>query len=178
VSFGSTTDDIAFDVAVDVSGNVYCTGEFRGTVNFNSNGTAANMTAFTGLNAFIIKLNSSGEFQWVKKFGGVSAGNESGRTIVVDNAGNIMSCGLFSGTVDFDPGAGTADLSLGNTYAAYISKLNSNGEYVWAKGLNGYYTTPTDMKVDAKGNFYCLGFFYGSVDFDLGVATYFLVGQY
>jgi hypothetical protein len=178
VSFGSTSNDIAYDVAADVSGNVYCTGEFTGTVNFNPNGTAANLTAFTGYNAFVIKYNSSGQFQWVKKFGGVSSGYETGRTITVDNAGNVISCGLFYGTVDFDPGAGVADLSFAGSYGSYISKLNSNGDYVWAKGFNGSYTTPTEMKVDNNDNLYCVGYFYSSVDFDPGAGNYTLIGQY
>jgi hypothetical protein len=178
VSFGGTTDDIAFDVAVDVSGNVFCTGEFRGTVNFNPNGTAANLTAFTGFNAFVIKFSSTGEFQWAKKFGGISSGYESGRTISVDNAGNVMSSGMFYGTVDFDPGAGVADLSFGGYYGVYISKLNSNGDYVWIKGFNGSYITPNEMEVDGDGNLYCVGYFYSTADFDPGASAYTLVGQY
>jgi hypothetical protein len=178
VSFGSTNDDIAYDVAVDVSGNVYCTGEFRGTVDFNPLGTTTNLTAFSGYNAFIVKYSPDGVFQWVKKFGGTSQGYESGRSITVDGSGNVISSGMFYAAVDFDPGAGISELNFSNYYASYISKLNSDGEFVWAKGFGGTYITPTEMKADENNNIFCVGYFYDNVDFNPGAGTYILDGQY
>lgn len=178
VSFGSTQDDIAYDVAVDVSGNVYCTGEFRGTVDFNQLGTTANLTAFSGYNSFVVKWSVDGVFQWAKKFGGTSQGYESGRAIAVDGSGNVISSGIFYGTVDFDPGAGVTEMNFNNYYATYVSKLNANGDFVWAKGFNGYYTTPTEMKTDDNNNIFCVGYFYDNVDFNPGSGTYTLDGQY
>lgn len=178
VAFGGTGNDFAYDIAVDVSGNIYCTGEFAGTVNFNPSGTAANLTAFNGYNAFIVKYSASGQFQWVKKFGGASSGYESGRNIAIDATGNIISCGKFYGLVDFDPNAGVAELGSSSTSGAYISKLTSNGEYVWAKFIPGTYTTPTELNIDNNNNIFCVGYFYGATDFDPSNANFSLTGQY
>lgn len=178
VAFGGSGNDLAYDVATDVAGNVYCTGEFTGTVNFNPQGTAANLTAFFGYNAFIVKYSASGQFQWVKKFGGASSGYESGRNISIDGSGNIITTGQFYDLVDFDPNSGVATTGLVSSYSCYMSKLTSNGDYVWAKSIPGYYTTCSELNIDANNNIYWVGYFYGSTDFDPSAANYSLVGQY
>lgn len=174
---GSTQDDLAYDLDVDGTGNVYVTGEFRGTVNFNPAGSNTT-TAFNGYNAFVLKISANGEFQWVRKFGGTSSGYESGRAIDVDASGNVVSSGVFYGTVDFNPGAGVSELNFSNSYGCYISKLASNGDFIWAKGFPGYYTNPVEIKQDGTSNVFIVGTFYSTVDFDPGVASFNLVGQY
>ncbi|MBL0097072.1 MAG: SBBP repeat-containing protein, partial [Bacteroidetes bacterium] len=57
------------------------------------------------------KLNSSGNFVWARRFAGVE--NVEVLSIATDPSGNIYTTGRFSGTVDFDPGAGVSNLSSG-----------------------------------------------------------------
>lgn len=177
VVFGASLDDAAFDVATDAAGNVYCTGEFRGTVNFNPNGTAFSLTAFSGFNAFIAKYTSGGQLEWVRKFAG-STGYESGKTLVADPSGNVISSGTFYGIADFDPGVNVFELGGSGYYGAYTVKLSTNGEFVWAKTTPGNYTVPNEMAIDENGNIYNVGIFYSSVDFNPGAGTFTLVGQY
>ncbi len=74
---------------------------------------------------FVSQLNSAGSLVWTGG-PGVGVGSEG---IAVDGQGNIFITGSFSGTVDFDPGAGTYSLtstldSIGNpTVDAFVSKL-------------------------------------------------------
>lgn len=178
IAFGGTGNDMAYDVASDVQGNIYCTGEFTGTVNFNPSGNPTSLTAINGYNAFVVKYSSTGEFQWVRKFGGASSGYESGRNIIVDASGNVIVTGKFYGLVDFDPSGNTAEIGPANNYGAYMVKLTANGEYVWGKSIPGSYTTPTELNVDANNNIYWVGYFYGSTDFDPSSANFSLNGQY
>lgn len=67
-----------------------------------------NLTA-GGLDIFISKLDASGNFVWAKDMEGTVAAN--GFSIAVDAQGNVYATGSFSGTVDFDPGAGTFNLT-------------------------------------------------------------------
>ena len=79
-TYGSTSNlaDRAFDIDIDSSSNVYITGYFQGTVNFGS----GNITAAGGSDIFVLKLDSSGTFQWVYTAGGT--GNDNGKGIAVD----------------------------------------------------------------------------------------------
>lgn len=93
-----------FDVAADQGGNVYTTGNFRGTVDFDPGPADHSITSNGNEDSFILKLDAEGNFKWVDRFGGV--GIDDGMSIKVDDIGNVYAVGEFSGTVDFDPGPG------------------------------------------------------------------------
>jgi hypothetical protein len=172
-SAGFTTGASIF---VDVSGNIYTTGSFEDTVDFDTGPGTFNLdnssTVQYGSNVFVSKLDSSGNFVWAKGMGGIS--NSSGTDIFVDTTGNIYTTGRFAdGPADFDPGAETFKLpSLGDR-DTFISKLDSSGDFVWAKAIGG--TIDTDVKdifVDLSGNVYTTGSFTGTTDFDPGTGSY------
>ncbi len=79
--------------------------------------------------------------QWAKAFNRANTANyidySNGRTVGVDQKGNVYSAGLFEHTVDFDLGPGVFTLTEG-AYSSgiYISKLDSNGNFIWAKQLD------------------------------------------
>ena len=64
-----------------------------------------------------------------------STGNDIGSSVAVDSSGNIYTTGTFQGTVDFDPGAGTTNLTSIGGYDVFVSKLDSSGNLVWAKSF-------------------------------------------
>jgi peptidoglycan hydrolase-like protein with peptidoglycan-binding domain len=161
-TFGSTSIDVGEDITVDSSGNSYITGYFEGTVDFG----AGNVTSAGSADIFVLKLNSSGTFQWVNTYGGSAF--DVGMDITVDSSGNSYITGYFEGTVDFGAGnvtsAGAADI--------FILKLNSSGAFQWVNIFGG---TSTDVgqgiAVDSSGNSYITGSFQGTVDFGSGDIT-------
>jgi len=161
-TFGSTSIDVGEDITVDSSGNSYITGYFEGTVDFG----AGNVTSAGSADIFVLKLNSSGTFQWVNTYGGSAF--DVGMDITVDSSGNSYITGYFEGTVDFGAGnvtsAGAADI--------FILKLNSSGTFQWVNIFGG---TSTDVgqgiAVDSSGNSYITGYFQGTVDFGGGNVT-------
>ncbi|MBK9590642.1 MAG: hypothetical protein IPO32_03745 [Crocinitomicaceae bacterium] len=58
------------------------------------------------LSAFPFSASHAQTFSWAKSFGN-SGGFQLGLSNCVDAAGNVYTTGIFHGTVDFDPGAGT-----------------------------------------------------------------------
>ncbi|MCF6285500.1 MAG: hypothetical protein L3K26_09955, partial [Candidatus Hydrogenedentes bacterium] len=130
---GGTSGDEGLAVAVDGAGNVYTTGYFQGTVDFDPGAGVSNLTSAGTKDIFVQKLDSAGNFVWAKGFGGTD--NDRGFGIVVDASGNVFSTGEFSGTVDFDPGLGVTELSSAGGLDVFVQKLDAAGDFVWAKGM-------------------------------------------
>jgi hypothetical protein len=90
----------------------------------------------------------------------------------------VVSTGVQTGIVDFDPGAGVAESGPSSGVSAYIQKLTTDGMYVWAKTFANSWAAPSKIAQDAAGNVYSMGIFYSNMDFDPGAATFILNGQY
>ena len=169
-SLGGTVDDYGNSVAVDGSGNVYTTGFFGGTVDFDPGPGTTNLTSVGGKDIFVSKLDASGSFVWARSLGGTS--DDTGYWLAVDGSGNVYTTGIFQGTVDFDPGPGTTNLTSAGSNDIFVSKLDASGSFVWAVRMGG---TGNDVgfsvAVDGSGNVYTTGFFVGTVDFDPGTGT-------
>ncbi len=169
---GGTNDESAYAIAVDNSGNSVITGYFSGTADFDP-GIGNAVLSGTSNTVFICKLNNSGNYLWAKAFDG-SAANE-GNCIALDADGNVYSTGFFIGTSDFDPNSGVENLSSQslNFRDIYISKLDSSGNYIWAKSFGGAGNdVGMCLKVSSLGEIYVSGYFFGVADFDPDLAIY------
>ena len=157
-------------IAVDVSGNVHVTGGFAGKVDFDPGAGSASLSSGgrnnTATSAFVMKLTGGGQFVWARNFSTTSGfGGCEGNDIAVDAAGNVLTTGESrGGTSDYDPGTKTYKLS-----GHYVSKLNANGQFVWARQLGGH---GTDLTLDSVGNVYLAGYFQGTADFNPGTGTF------
>lgn len=170
---GGAFNDDGLSIALDASGNIYTTGVFRETADFDPGvGTfTLASTAVGDVDIFVSKLDASGNFVWAKHLGGGSF--DEARSIHVDAVGNIYTTGSFNGIADFDPGATTFNLNAVGMGDIFISKLDAAGNFVWAKRMGGTSSQEgRSISVDASGNVYTAGYFYGVADFDPGVGTY------
>jgi len=173
--FGSTFVDGAYSVALDAVGNVYTTGYFFLTVDFDPGPAVYNLTAVGGYNIFVSKLDAAGNFIFAKQIGSGST-EARGQSIKVDASGNIYTTGMFFTTGDFDPGAGIYNLTALGDQDIFVSKLDASGNFLWAKQMGGANTSFGDagsaISVDAAGNIYTTGYFSGTSDFDPGPGVY------
>jgi len=172
--FGNSGNDYGNSITIDDSDNILIHGDFAGTVDFDPGPGTENRTAVANQDVYILKLDSSGNLVWVSVFGGngFAYGSEEGRSISVDNAGNVYTTGHFSETVDFDPGAGTQNLTSVGNLDVYVSKLDSSGGLIWAKqfgGLRADYGYA--ISVGDDGSVYTAGSFDGTSDFDPSAGT-------
>jgi len=138
-------------VAADSNGNVYITGSFSGTVDFDPGPGTYYLTA-TDDDIFILKLNSLGNFVWVKQV--VGGGYDVGNNVTLDSSNNLYTVGTFQKTADFDPGPGTHNLDS-TAGGGFILKLDSLGNFVWVKQ---HPETCSDVVVDSSGNVYVTGY--------------------
>ncbi len=124
-SIGGLGADSIADIATDSSGEVYSTGWFADTADFDPGPGVFNMTtSFADSNIFVLRLNQSGDFVWAKGLGGNYY--EIGRGIALSPNGDVNTVGFFSGPADFDPGAGVYNLTPSGVDSAFISKLSND----------------------------------------------------
>ena len=165
---GGTFPEEGRSVIVDGSGNVYTTGHFEGTVDFDPNGGVFNLTSTGYRDIFISKLDASGNFIWAKNIGATNL--NYGFSILTDVGGNVYTTGFFDGTADFDPGIGVFNLISTGGLDSFISKLDANGNFIWAKSWGA--DVSFSIAFDAIGNIYTTGYFQGTADFDPGAGVF------
>src|SRR5690554_5309713 len=173
-NIGSSGIDDGYSIDVDADGNVYITGQFQRTsggceFGYPNTFTTITLPSSAGYNiGFVAKLNTNGEFQWIKTFEG---GTCFPASISVDPNGDVYTTGYFSGTVDFDPGAGTVNLTSTGTTGSdvFVSKLDNNGNYLWARnfGATGSNSVMGRSIVTTATHVYIKGYYEDAVNFRL-----------
>ncbi len=160
---GGAGFDIGYAIASDEVGNVYVTGSFSDTVHFAQASGIPPLVAKGRSDIFLAKFNSEGQPVWAKQLGGV--GNDVGKSVSLDAAGQIYLAGSFERTIDFTLEKGTTSLTASGT-DIFISKLDTNGNYLWTKHLGGRnleVLTLKEITADDIGQVYLIGEFQGTV---------------
>ncbi|MCW3103133.1 MAG: hypothetical protein JWO09_1573 [Bacteroidetes bacterium] len=171
-SLGGTGADNINDIVYDSAGNVYTTGSFQNTVDFDPGPGVFNLSSAGYYDLFVQKLDASGNLVWAKSIGSNSA--ENGNGIALDMYGNIYVTGdYYSPTVDFDPGPGVENVSSLGSMDAFILKLDAAGNFNWVKTISApNIQTGVKLVTDPAGNIYISGTYYGTADFDPGPGVY------
>jgi len=175
--FGGTDNLRAWSISVDKLGYVYSIGDFKGTADFDPGTGTSNLTS-TGsdYDSYISKLNPNGDFVWVKRIGG--SGDQLAYHIALDSSSNIYTSGTFDSNTDFDPGSGASYMNASGTFDAFIQKLDSSGSFIWAKKIGGVSSASIiDHEIDVNGSIYFTGLLNGTIDFDPGPGTHNLTGS-
>ena len=158
---GGNKLDVGFGIATDSSGNSYIIGYFTGTADFgNTTLTSGSIDDTYYSDIFVAKLDSSGNWLWVKQAGGSNA--DQGWSIAIDSSGNSYVTGFFTGTGSF----GSTTLNSNGSNDIFVSKLDSSGNWLWAKQAGGSSTDRgLSIASDSSGNSYVTGYFYGIASF-------------
>lgn len=171
---GAASSDKGLAIDVDAGNNIYITGNFQGTADFDPGAATLNLISVGSLDAFVASYNSSGIYLWAFSIGSSSA--ENGYRVKIDaTSSNVYICGSFQKTVDFDPGAAIFNLTSstpasGIDIDGFVAKYTIAGTFVWAKKIGGSpATTLTEevqcMALDASDNVFIAGqFVSGAID--------------
>ena len=167
---GGSGSDEGFGITIDASGNIYSTGDFTSSGDFNPGSGTTTLSSAGGSDIYVQKLDNTGAFVWAKSFGG--AGSDRGNSIAVDGSGNVITTGYFEVICDFDPGLGVSNLTTNGLKDVFINKLDATGNFSWVKQMGGAADDiGNSVVVDASGNVYSTGEFSAIVDFDPGAGT-------
>ena len=166
-------------LTTDASGNIYVTGGFGGTVDFDPGVGVYNLVSAGNLDYFVLKLTASGDFVWAKRTGNLADGYGLG--ITVDGSGNVYTAIYFQSTIDFDPGVASFTLTAVSNPDCCVQKLDANGNFVWARqivtslsmGLSG-------ISTDNNDNLIIYGNYEGVIDMNpgSGSANFTSVGEF
>lgn len=171
INFGGRASDEVRAIKVDDAKNVYVTGTFKDTADFDPGPNVYTLIPTGNESVFVAKYDSTGAFVWAQNI--VASFHVFASGMDIDQAGSVYITGNFIDTVDFDPGPNVYQLTTNSMYDAYILKLNTNGDFCWAKDIGqstidiGY-----DIKTDNFGHVYTLGTYRLTVDFDPGPGTF------
>ncbi len=154
-------------VTLTPAGEVVCSGSFSNVVDFDPASGVVELSSAGYTDVFVCKLDAGGALLWAKQMGGIDF--DCGMDVAVDESGNVYTTGALYGPGDFDPGAGTCELTPDVGNAVFVSKLDANGEHRWAKCFaNTGHDFPARIAVDGIGNVYSMGTFHGSTNLDPG----------
>jgi len=177
----NATRETVFGLAVDANENVMAAGVFNDVVPFDRHDSHFDRAAVGNDDIYLARLNSRGEFQFIKTIGGPK--QETVADMVQDDQGNLYLTGNFAKTVDFEPGPGQTLLAAPTGGSAYVLKLDKDANLTWVKQIgpaviNGNSErasiTARAISIDVNGGVYTTGDFAGTVDFDPGSALHFI----
>ncbi|MBL7998629.1 MAG: SBBP repeat-containing protein, partial [Candidatus Kapabacteria bacterium] len=155
---GGGSNDRPYGLAIDNSSNLYLLGYWEsGTATFGS----TTLTSAGQADVFVVKINSSGAWQWAVRGGGNS--NDYGfGGIAVDASANVYITGTFAYQGSSATFGSTTLNSVGSA-DMYIAKLNTSGTWQWAIRAGGtQYDDGFSLALDASSNIYVSGKFQGS----------------
>src|SRR3990172_4248609 len=145
--FGGSSHDVAKDVAVDVSGNIYITG-YTNSTDFPTTPDAYDPT-FNGVpeeyipgqdiwisiyDVFLAKFTPTGNLVFSTFFGGTSVDTAS--SIALDASGSVYITGTTRST-DFPTTKDAFDTTFGPRADAFIAKFDPNGALLYSTFLGG-----------------------------------------
>ena len=129
------------DVHVSANDDIYILGEIHHDDN-----------EFSGVD-FLGKWDSNGDQRWLRAWDNRSLETSK---IVTDSMGNIYVTGLFTGTIDFDPGPGVYDVTSYNKKDHFVCKFNSDADLQWVTmfAKKRRFTEPMSIAIDKDMNLY------------------------
>jgi len=170
--------EIIWDFEINKSGQLYLSGIFSGTVNFNPKGTSKRIACPTeGHGYFTAKYEKTGDNQWVSVVGANIQNplDEGFSSIDIDGNDGCVLSGNFRDTAIFIPdvdkefpmvSSGSSDM--------FIARYSSTGKITFRGGFGGKEQDrifPACGKIGTDGNLYITGNFLGKADFYPGFGT-------
>jgi len=175
--FDGELDEFMPSIASDTKGNIYTTGDHSYGIDFDPNEGEQLMSSYGNYDNYVLKLDSLGQFIWVKPFG---LYGQIGSRIVADKHNNIYTIGMFSDEFDIDPGPGVQLIENGGHYNFFIQKLDESGNFVWGKGIQSipianHGFSDYSIFVNDNLNVFTSGGFKDSIDLNPDIGEAYLV---
>ncbi len=150
-------DVVGWTIAQDVS-NLYVSGYLEGDINFKWPSPTLTQTIIGGggFDIFLAKLSKAGTFIWRTPVTGSGNGEQIGRALEVDNAGNVILSGNFKTGLDYSSVGGPAFTASGADI--FVTSYSNTGAFQWSvKAGNTGDDLVNGSAVDNTGGIYIAG---------------------
>lgn len=165
-------------IAFDRNWNILLGGIFSETVDFNPDSVAVDTISTPYVyetHGFLLKLDTNGNFVWVKHF---EVHRLYYMDIATDSQDNIYLSGQFSGLFDLDPGSDTVNVYQ-YPHGIFLIKLDSAANFEWGYKFGANYSSRANtVAIDSNDNVYIGGEFSRPIDFDPSLNTDTLFGNH
>lgn len=168
-TYGSNTSflDRVYSVVVDHNNDLYISGTFGGMVDFDESSTVVNLSSAGQEDAFLVKLNNNGNFQWAESWGG--SDEELALVMRLGNDSNLVVGGSFRGTTDLDPSTNNLSIFSQGSRDIFISKFTPSGNLIWGKSVGSASAEVCfSLELDKQNNIFASGYYFIGTDFDPG----------
>lgn len=155
--FGSIYDDRVKAIAATEAGGAVVVGTFDGVVDFG--GTT--LTSIAGPDAFVMRVDASGQTSFV-----LQIENADARAVAVEESGDILVAGDFTGTTTF----GQIPLTS-SANDVFVARLGPDGSVLAAQRYAYEVKAGALALAAGGGRVYLTGSFQNSVDFGAGPIT-------
>lgn len=146
---GTSCSEWSKDIAVDASSNIYLVGKIYQCA-FPDN------TANGRYDAFLSRLDSSGNTQWIRQFG--TEWEDSANGVTTDSAGNAYVTGYLDSSYFTDDSEGNI---------VFLAKYDASGTQAWLAQDNFNYSWGNQglsVATDSTDNIFLTGTTHGSTD--------------
>lgn len=148
---------------------LYNGGNFTGTIDFDPGPGVDWHTADDESDVFIIKMTVGGDFIWARTWDADAKLHYIGWGIQTDGLGHFYVCGWYQGKADFDPGPGVANCTSNGDRDIYLSKFDTDGNFIWVKAWGGPgYDQAHFLTIGPTGDIWVSSGFSNSLDIDPG----------
>jgi hypothetical protein len=123
--FGSTDNDFIASAVADNKGNVYLTGNYRGTMDFDPSAGSEIKTPTGQLDLFLLKLTTDGDYQWVVTYGGSE--QPTGFFVSLDAYENVVLSGKYHASSNFNLLGTAVNKPTQGDHDFFVARYNPNG---------------------------------------------------
>ena len=159
---GNNTDLIT-GIACGNNNSVYLTGFFSGSFSVDTGNVISQSPSY---DIFLAKLDEGGSLRWIRKAG--SAYDDEAKAICIDNNGNPVITGYYSGTAFF----GNDSVTLDYYSDVFVAKYDTAGNNLWVRAGNGpVIDIGFAVTSDGNGNIFATGIYQLNINFGGKTAT-------
>ncbi len=163
-------------VAIDTAGNIFITGMWNGTIDFDPDpGNIFNVSSNNSSRSrFLAKYDPNGNFIAAKNVGnavGNLPSSQDGQSgLGCDDNGNVYMSGFYGTSLTLGPGV---TLPVSGLSDNYFAKFDSQLNLIWAHRLGSTETEYSQgLYVHPSGRIIVLGSFRNTIDFDPGPGVF------